>query len=268
MTILILGGGYLGQLLHTLLPSARVLDWRTNAPTTSARSFGPQYLWTPVGELPTRSFHVITAVDDMPATPESVLAYKHKVGKAQDASDWQVQFRHITTGYEAELPPPRVEYGQRVTAVDRSGRRLLTVKGEWLDYDWLISTIPLPALCELCKTFVPSLQSRPIYVWTRPTEPRSYLYVNYISAPSTPVYRVTTRDGLTHSESLDPVETADVKVHRLLPGKIYAHDLVPEVLDRMELSNILPVGRYGAWDPEQLAHQTYAQVAVWKARTL
>jgi hypothetical protein len=267
MNIVIIGGGYLGQLLHTLLPMARVLDWRTTPPKEAARSFGPQYLWTPILSLPCERFQVITYVDDRPATPEAVKRYKEKVGKELDQSDWRMQFRTQMDGFEAKLPEPRIEYGMRVTRIDRGEKYLYMSSGETIAYDWIISTIPLPNLLQLCGMTVPKddpFTNRPIYVWTDITTPLSYLFVNYVSDPSTPVYRVTIRNGRKHSESLVPITFPDRVTNKLLPGKIYPHSLTSLYRAELMQARILTVGRYGAWDPEELAHETYAHVRDWK----
>ena len=263
MVIVIIGGGYLGQLLHTLIPQARVLDWRPTAPAEPARSFGPQYLWWPIRGLPCEEFNVITHVDGKPASPESIRDYKVKVGKEQDHSDWRTQFRTMMKGYEVQLPKPNIEYNQMATEINRMLRTLNLRSGEVIRYDWLISTIPLPALMDLCKMTKPEFESRPIYVTVRPVNPLSYLYVNYCSDPNDPIYRRTNRNGMMHSESLHPLDSGS-RVHRLVPGKIYKNRDVSSIRAELMVAKILTVGRYGAWDPEQLAHETYREVEQWK----
>jgi hypothetical protein len=139
--------------------------------------------------------------------------------------------------------------------------------GEVIKYDWLISTIPLPSLLSLAGMSTDELnpfESRPIYLWTRPHVQLSYLYVNYISDNRTPVYRQTTRDGRMHFESLEPVMPDDgVKVHRLLPGKIYSNSLTAVYRAELRMQHVLTVGRYGAWNPDELAHETYFEVQSW-----
>lgn len=267
MNILIIGGGFLGQLLHTLLPEARVLDWRAQPPAHLARAFGAQYLWEPVPNLPCQAFHVVTYVDGKPATPDSIKAYKLKVGKVQDGADWRSQFRAVMPGYTVTLPPARVEYGMRVQTVDLANQRVHLSTAITLPYDWLISTIPLPALMDLCALPKPSdpFEHRPIYAWTRPGPEGPQWEVNYVSDPGNPVYRTTLRAGEIHSESLIPVE-AVTPVHRLIPGKIYRHSAVPLVRAQLQMQHVMTVGRYGAWDPEQLAHETYREIREWKER--
>jgi hypothetical protein len=264
VTIVIIGGGYLGQLLHTLLPEARVFDWRPRAPEVSERSYGPQYLWTPIPKLPCVEFPVVTQVDGRDATDEAILAYKRKVGKEQDKSDWRSQFRPVMRGFDATLPAPRVEYGMRVDKINLLSRQL-HVNGEVLPYDWLVSTIPLPAILGLCGKTIPKdnpFESRAIYVTQMPAEAKSYMNVNYISDPTTPVYRVTIRSGVQFTESLEPIANS----HRLIPGKIYKHNLSPTYRAELFQARVMTVGRYGAWNPEELAHETYANVRDWKDR--
>jgi len=269
--IVIIGGGYLGQLLHTLLPTARVFDWRTTAPAAESRAFGPQYLWTPIYGLPFNSFQVVTTVDGKDATPESILAYKKKVGKEQDQSDWRSQFRSVMAGYDVQLPPARVEYGMRIIGINLIARTIHLASGVVEPYDWIISTIPLPALWAMTGKSLPEepLESRPIYVWTEEAEMLSYMQVNYVSDPTNPVYRITIRQGKRFFESLEPLTLpigSERQVHRLMPGKIYSHNQTGPMRAELLQARVMTVGRYGAWNPEELAHETYAEVRDWKNR--
>lgn len=259
--VIIVGGGFNGQLLHTLFPRARVFDWRPAPPNLNAqpRQFGPQYLWEPIAGLECSSFQVTTHVDGLPGTDASILAYKQKVGKEQDAGDWRSQFREVMTGWNVKLPPSRVEYGKRITSIDRVSRKLvLAHERTEVPYDLLISTIPLYALLSLAGIPEPSdkLQFRPIFVSSDSGLPMDGMYVNYISDPETPVYRVTLRDSSLHRESLHSIDGVTIKI---TPGKIYHHDSVPETLRLLYSYGIKTFGRFASWSPDELAHETFKQ---------
>jgi hypothetical protein len=258
--VIIIGGGFNGQLLHTLFPRARVFDWRPAPPDLKAqpRQFGPQYLWEAIPGLRCTQFTVTTHVDGLPGTDESIRAYKRKVGKEQDAGDWRSQFKETMCGFYPTLPPSRVEYGRRITAIDRVSRKLSMAGGEEVAYDLLISTIPLYALLSLAGVPEPSdkLQFKPIYVSSEPALPLDGMYVNYISAEDTPIYRVTWRDGAMHQESLTAAEGVTIKI---TPGKIYPHDSVPETLQLLYAYGIKTFGRFASWNPDELAHETFRQ---------
>lgn len=261
MKIFIIGGGFLGQLLHTLFPTARVLDWRPSPPDPSRqpRQLGPQYLWEPITGLPSRRFDVVTHVDGRPATEDAILAYKLKVGKDQDGSDWRAQFRSRMDGYEVTLPPSRVEYGQRILHISRVRRELTLSSGAEEQFDVLISTIPMPSLLSLCGLPCPKLPSKPIYVDVQRSVAREQMVVNYISSPKTAVYRETYRNGELHAESLEPIGASDI---RLTPGKIYNHEGTIEAILMLRSMHIYPYGRYATWSPDELAHETYKSASI------
>lgn len=260
--VIIVGGGFNGQLLHTLFPRARVFDWRPAPPDLNAqpRLFGPQYLWEPLPGLEAScvSFPVVTHVDGAMATDNTVLAYKRKVGKEQDDGDWRTQFQASMTGWNVTLPPSRVEYDRRIVTIDRVSRKLVMAGGEDVPYDVLISTIPLYALLSLAGIPRPTdgLQFKPIYVSSEPWSPIHGMYVNYISDPDTPIYRVTMRDAAKHRESLHSTPEVTIKI---TPGKIYNHPSVPALRQLLAAYGIYPFGRFASWSPDELAHETFRQ---------
>lgn len=272
MNVVIIGGGFIGQLIHTLLPKARVLDWRPSPPdpTKQSRMYGPQYLWEPIDGLPCRKFDVVTHVDGRAAVDEAVLAYKRKVGKEQDAGDWRTQFRTHMDGWSVDLPPSRVEYNRRVARIARLEHRLVMADGEVLPYDYLITTIPMYST--LAMAGFPAAESafkwRPIYMTVQPafTAP-GRMMVNYISSPSTAVYRETYRDNALHVEALEPLdEGKDGRALKMVPGKIYAHSGTVEGELVLRQYGIYPFGRYAAWHPDELAHETYRAARAFVAR--
>jgi len=259
--IIILGGGFLGQLLHTIMPSARVFDWRPNAPLVPARQLGPQYLWEKLPHLPCREFDVVTTVDGGPATDELVLAYKQKVGKTQDASDWLTQFRYMMKGYDPIMPPDRVEYGRKVQEISGLHQHLEMADGQLAPYDLLISTIPLNHMLLLTRIRHTPLKWQPIYVRTSEYSltTRHPMYVDYISDPNNPVYRSTIREGKLYDEALVDLRNS-VKI---MPGKIYSDPKTLEYLLQLNASNIFCFGRFARWEPDELAHQTFQSAQVF-----
>lgn len=268
--IIIVGGGFLGQLIkHLFWPSARIFDWRAHAPSVLTRSLGPQYLWEPIPGLPCRNFMVHTTVDGKDATELSIAAYKHKVGKSQDGADWRAQFKPWMPGYDCDLPKVEVEYGKRVMRIDVNTQRLFLLDGYEQPYDWLISTIPLPSLLAMCEIhLMHPFRFRRIYIH------KAYLglpaatddiKVNYISAPSSYVYRQTIRDGALFTESLEPLEVPDPQnVTSLMPGKIYAHDDSEARVRQLRQRHVLCFGRYATWSPDELAHETLKNVRAYQ----
>ena len=127
-----------------------------------------------------------------------------------------------------------------------------------MPYDVLVSTIPLYALLSLAGVPEPSdkLQFKPIYVSSSSALPMGGMYVNYISSPDTPVYRVTWRDAAMHQESLQSTDGVTIKI---TPGKIYAHPAVPSVRHLLAAYGIWTFGRFASWNPDELAHETYRQ---------
>lgn len=265
MRTIIVGGGFNGQLLHTLFHRARVFDWRPAPPNLNAqpRQFGPQYLWEPISLLPCASFEVTTHVDGMPATDDAVMAYKRKVGKEQDAGDWRAQFQPSMTGWSVVLPPSRVEYGRRIISIDRVSRKLSMANGDEVPYDLLLSTIPLYALLSLAGLPEPpdKLAFKPIYVSSTDALRADGMYVNYISDPETPIYRQTWRDAALHRESLHATEDVTIKI---TPGKIYQHPAVPAALQTLAAYGIHTFGRFASWNPDELAHETYRHANSFK----
>lgn len=263
MRLFIIGGGFLGQLLHTVFPKARVFDWRSKPPAVATRQIGPMYLWEPIPGMRNREYDVFTTIDGEVATETRILAYKKKVGKEQDGSDWRAQFTYQMKGYDVVLPPDRVEYGKRIEQIDRTKHSMRMQDGREERYDILISTIPLPALMTMC-----SYPLRPVLFTSRPIYVRTYehsiqtdhpMMVNYISDPSRSEYRETVREGKLFAESLTHCHT---DCRRLLPGKIYETSISKSVLKDLSQTNIWCLGRYATWSPDELAHETYRNALV------
>lgn len=262
MTTIVLGGGFMGQLLQTLYPDMEVFDWRPTrpAPEDETRAFGPQYLWeAPPGlSVQCRSFTVFTTIDGRRADedPDRVARYKAKVHKTLDASDWRTQFRYEMTGYEPLLSNERVQYGMRVSRIHR-GMRCLEIGAQRFHYDRLISTIPLYALLGLLGMMDPGLLYKRIYVKTvQASRVNDNMIVNYVSDDDSVIYRETWRGDHITYESLTPLPGW----RALAPGKIYRHGITEDLLAELEHSGIYCCGRFATWNPEELAHESLARL--------
>lgn len=271
MKVVIIGGGFIGQLLqHLFWRQARIFDWRVHAPSILARSIGPQYLWEPIPEMECRRFMVHTTVDGKDGTTDSIRAYKQKVGKDQDGADWRAQFRPWMPGYECQMPAANVEYGKRILKIDLRKHRIHLLDNSHESYDWLISTIPLPSLLTMCGYASRDIvfKFRRIYVHKAVIGLPSAsddMHVNYISAPTTHVYRQTIRDGCVFTESLEQMDVPDSNnVSSLMPGKIYAHPATADLLKTLREDHVLCFGRYASWSPDELAHETLRQVREYR----
>jgi len=271
--VLVIGGGFIGQLVQFVVPYARVLDWR-KAPegrdTHQTRNFGAHYLWQALPGLPCKRFKVHTTVDNRPPEEEAIRRYKQKVGKLSDIIDWDGQFREHQEGWEIDtVPNAVVEFGRYVQCINWRERTLVLRDVGTVAYDMLVSTIPLSALMRMLGGPELNLTSRQIYVsvvsapahWPR----KRGLHVNYVSDPTDPIYRMTNRHGVEqHRESLTPIGGDGFTP--IYPGKIYTHPLVPQMLQILETRRIFCFGRNATWSSDELAHETYAHIQEWKRR--
>jgi hypothetical protein len=270
--VVVIGGGFLGQLVQFAVPYARVLDWR-KAPvgrdTYQTRYFGAHYLWQPLPGLPCTPVDVHTTVDNQAPEEDAIRRYKEKVGKMSDIIDWNGQFKEHQTGWEiADVPGSVVDYSQFVQSVNWKTRTLTLRDVGAVAYDMLVSTIPLPALLRLLGGPALDPVNRPIYVSVTPAPARPRvrgLHVDYCSTIGDPVYRKTNRHGLElHRESLEVV--SDGPCTPLYPGKIYVHPRVPALQHALIARHIFCFGRNATWSPDELAHETYANILEWKQR--
>jgi len=266
MNVVVIGGGFVGQLVQWAIPEARILDWRNRAPTDHLETrVGPRYLWEPIPGVPSKSFEVVTTIDGLPACPESILAYKKKVGKESDGGDWGLQFRHHTTGFHSQLPVPSIEFGKRVVEINHRSRLLWTGDNEMVNYDWLVSTIPLPALLDIFGSIhSTSFKSQVIYMTqTRDdsVEMGNAMWMNYISDPGTPIYRVTSLLQERFRESLVRIEPNSLKI---MPGKIFTHPGSEQLISQLTSLRCQCFGRFGTWRPDELAHETWSHIVAWR----
>jgi len=263
MKVVVIGGGFVGQLVQLAIPDAVILDWRKVAPADHLGTrVGPQYLWEPIPGVPSREFNVRTTVDGCLATPDSIRAYKKKIGKEHDGGNWGLQFRPLTVGFHSQLPLPTIRFGCRVTDVVE--RKVVVNGQEEVPFDWLISTIPLPALLNILGSHHASeFRSDPIYMLRRLRKPQMFdsdLWLDYNSNPYDPVYRQTWTGGESFSESLSSVEGA----FRIVPGKIHPHQGSETMVDSLRALRCQCFGRFGTWRPDELAHETWKHIQYWK----
>jgi hypothetical protein len=261
MRIVVIGGGFVGQMVQLIAPKARVLDWRKSAPANHLDTrVGPQYLWEPIPGVESESFEVTTLVDGVMPTPERIVAYKKKIGKEQDGGDWGLQFQYKMTGWHSKLPVPRVEYARQVALVNAPERFLDLQSGGRIRYDLLINTIPLNAFLQLVRptiTLNTPFRHDPIYMSIGSClNTEKGMVLNYISDPSTSCYRVTINGTQEFRESLVP----DNGAKRLLPGKIHPHHRSADLLVELRQFSIYNFGRYATWRPDELAHETWKDI--------
>jgi hypothetical protein len=271
MNIVVIGGGFVGQLVQLALPDARVFDHRKEPPLDHLETRrGPQYLWQPIPGVQNEEFKVTTLVDGEKPTELGIRAYKQKIGKLNDGGDWGRQFQHETVGYHAHLPKPRVEYGRTIRMVDLPGQAI-GLDSEVIKYDVLINTIPLPKFIDLLIVG-PSINEKfrndPIYMTLYPDrdrrrfrEMKEGIVLDYITAPKNPVYRQTTRDGDLFCESITPID-GSVKI---FPGKIHPHDEAAHAIAQLAAFDCYCFGRFATWRPDELAHETWEDIMAWKA---
>jgi len=247
------------------------------------RQFGGNYLWEPLPGVACRQFRVITTVDGERPRDENIIRYKRKVGKSEDllgthaerSDRFDRQFRHEMPGYDIEGWPAnvKVDYGYVVKYINLTERTVHALERDTvlatIPYDILVSTVPLPALMAMTGKQYFDLKSRPIFVWAQrvpldapPMYDKNEWRINYISDPDIPAYRTTDRDGDRHYESLDSGDTIPTK--KIMPGKIYRHMGVPDLLAQFERQNVYCFGRFARWEPDELVHETDAHIRVWK----
>lgn len=274
MRIVVIGGGITGQLIQRAVPSAIILDYRSASIPILTRAYGANYLWEPLEGIQCSAFPVITHIDHVPATPDSIRAYKKRINKEEeDQSTWAAQFKESTIGYEiSEDIQANIRWGSHVQSIDIPLKKVILLNGDIEFYDILVSTIPLYALMRMLPSpFRLSLQWKPIYVttrviWTQGTWGRPGMYVNYITEGD--IYRHTIRHGLEeHMESMKSLpHPASDPCRKLIPGKIWDHPETTAMRKYLEANNIHCFGRYATWNSNELVHQTWNNILQWKMK--
>jgi hypothetical protein len=267
MRVVVIGGGFVGQLVQLAVPSARILDARPTAPVDHLDTrVGPQYLWEPIMHplVASYSFSVTTLVDGMEPTADTILRYKKKIGKEHDGGDWGLQFQHKSRGWHSQLPVPRVEYDSKIVSVNTRPQHIELADGTRIAYDMLVSTIPLPALLHILNPQLvrpsESFNSKPIWMLSALLHRfMSEMEMNYISDPEQPWYRVTTFHDHRYVESLHESTIAQ----RILPGKILPHPFANKFVRDLRAWDVYCFGRFGTWQPDELAHQSWIDIQQW-----
>lgn len=265
MKIVVLGGGFVGQLVQLQFPNALLLDNRKSAPQNHLETRnGPQYLWEPIPGVHSESFPVQTSVDGADPTPESILAYKRKIGKENDGGDWGLQFRPMTTGWNSLLPIPKVIYAQDVWMVDLPGKTLGMKDGNTIGYDFLINTIPLPQFLNLLivgPAYSSTFEHIPIYMRTQGVFPSLRgMHLNYLSSPTIPFYRATLSGAYAYYESITHCEDGK----KISPGKLLPNKESERILTELAADDCFCFGRFATWRPDELGHETWRHIEKWK----
>lgn len=270
MKIVGIGGGMTGRMLNHLCPAAKVFEARSFLPEDQLMvNFGTNYLWKFLPGFSCKPIKVITHIDGRDATEASIKRYKTKVGKSyESAEDCLEQFEPESRGWEiVGYPENSIMYGYRAVEVDIKSRTVtFVVDGDpfRVEYDMLFSSIPLNILVSLCGLDYTypvntTFKSSPITVAIHGDYnfESSLIYVNYISDPTIPEYRVCQRNGKIHVESLRPLEGNTIK---LFPGKIHDNPLTREIVRYLNAHDVFPVGRFGKWSSDELIHNTYEEL--------
>jgi hypothetical protein len=278
----ILGGGLIGHLAAILFPEARVFDRRVEpAGFDVTHQPGAHYLWAPLEGLENDEIRVLTRIDNRVATPESIAAYKAKVAeplpsstRANGEASYRLhQFDPEMSGWRAKLPPVTVEWNRAVKLIDPADR-IIVLEDRSVHYGRLINTIPLKAFCSMLIGHpfpqMEELVNRPIYVETLKYSappfdfgPMETLYVDYITNPTAPYYRETHQaDGTVQREALRAYTQPMFYVQ---PGKLVAHDAVPDTLAMLAGYHTYSFGHYGTWDPDELTHHTWEKLRQFAA---
>lgn len=280
MRIVVIGGGITGRLVGLRSPSVpTILDW--SAPPRAdrlTRNFGTNYLWEPLDGIPCRAFSVVTCVDGQVPHEASIRQYKQKVDKELDGGDWFRQFQHRMDGYDiVHLPEVPITYNTRIQSIDLVRRVVFTETGGYA-YDHLVTTIPMFAFLKLVvwgavqpsvdPAWLNGFHYSPIYVKVGPRPPdapypEDVMYVNYISDPDIPVYRVCDRGGERHWEGLTNMGLTPTK--KLVPGKIHLHPRARFWKDFLRTFNVACFGRYASWNADELVHETDQEIKQWAA---
>jgi len=273
--IAVIGGGITGQLIKFAVPRATVFDWKPPpvGQRKLTRSFGANYLWHPIPGIPCREFTVITHIDGKDATFDGVRAYKAKIKKSYDVPNILVppQFTPQMKGYDfIDFPKVDIEYGHRITQIDRLDHVIHFADQPPVRYTQLASTIPLYSLLSLLGMPEPTgrLKYDPIFfkvIGVPPDAPYGpdVMYVNYLTSLAIVPYRYCDRDGERHYESIMPY-TGTISSKRFIPGKIHPHPGAQEVRELLDSFGISVFGRFGKWAPDELVHETWNDISEWK----
>jgi hypothetical protein len=94
--------------------------------------------------------------------------------------------------------------------------------------------------------------------------PPSMMYINYISDPAVAPYRFTDRGTERHYEALSPMMGSTAR--KIVPGKIHPSPRAVRAITQLTDADIFCFGRFAAWNPEELIHETYTRILAWADR--
>lgn len=269
MNIVVIGGGFVGQLFQWAVPEARLFDSQAQPPLDHLETRrGPQYLWAPIPGIQYECFKVLTLVDGELPNPTSILAYKRKIKKEHDGGDWGRQFQPEMPGYHSLLPKPRVDYGQQIRMIDLPGQSLGMQDGTVIKYDILINTIPLPKFLRMLivgPAYHGQFHCDPIHMTVyKGRHLDGAILLDYNSKSNDPVYRSTFRNGETFVESLIEIPGS----RKIFPGKIHPHPDSGLILDHLAMFDCYCFGRFATWRPDELAHESWIDMMEWREERL
>jgi len=84
--------------------------------------------------------------------------------------------------------------------------------------------------------------------------------VNYISDPAIAAYRTTDRNGQRHYEWLKGHRDMGIPSKVISPGKIWYNPEASEWVSFLKSHHIYCFGRFPTWRPDELLHQTFAEM--------
>jgi hypothetical protein len=262
--IVILGAGIVGRLAKIMFPEAVVLE--SKAPDdVFTTELGVCISIVPIPDLKNEQYTRYITVDNCKPTLELISRYKKKIARESDMSygDYR-QFEPEQIVYRQELPKNLdISFNTLVTEVGLHNKKIQTLKDS-MEYDYLISTIPLLNFLQISDLFENFKEStsaffmhRPIYlVRTKHTTKPGIIEENYITDLDTPMYRENFFEGWRNQESLFKIVGA-VKIY---PGKIYPCSYVPHILEDLSSYGIFCAGRYAQWDNKIHLWNAYSQL--------
>lgn len=288
-SIVVLGGGVIGTIAKLVFPDAVVLEAAKGPPSQSSFSIGTKYLWEDIPVLDTFKVKVITTIDSQKANEALARDYKRKIGKESDIykDDWKKQFQYAQHGYSFHrLPDLPKQWGHKVDEVNWHERhvwckrQLRPYAPAAFKYDVLINTLPLPIVVKclhegptLPVEFNEAFPHKPVWVlqetWPYPITRSPHIHVNYITVPEeiNPFYRQTIVGNTAQFETLRQLDEGDYEpsavkhqIHKLPFGKLWESDFSNALVQDLEEKSIYCVGRFGAWNPEELTHQSYQKL--------
>jgi len=262
-------------------------EYHTPAP------IGPQFLWEAIPGLQTMPFMVHTRVDNCYPDIERIAGYKRKVGKDKDL-DWPArmfgQFEPLRQAFRVvKWPQHMILWGRKLTVIDIRHKTATLENGEDIHWNRLLSTIPLPVLLGVLGKvsaeevrYVGDVEPPCAPIWFQkgdynglmPAEVKPEdMFVNYLSSPESPMYRMTWQGDTWWAEGLKQPEGFWVGSHlrnpetfMLSPGKIYSDDWEGvQAMQKLEKFGVFCFGRFGAWSGDELLHDTYKKAVRWSS---